>query len=174
MREERERWAREAALARAREAARSAYISPRTTVAGSLPTGDYPFPVAGPTRFTDDWLAPRPGGRHHQGIDLFAERGTPIVAIADGTLDNVGYNGLGGWRLWLRDRAGNTFYFAHLQAFARGTVEGATVARGTVIGFVGDSGDALGTPPHLHFEVHPGGAGPVPPYPLVSAWPQAG
>lgn len=174
VREERERRAREAALARAREAARSAYISSQTTAAGSLPPGDYLFPVAGPTRFTDDWLAPRPGGRYHQGIDLFAARGTPIVAIADGTLYNVGYNGLGGWRLWLRDRGGNAFYFAHLSAFAPGAAEGAAVTRGTVIGFVGDSGDARGTPPHLHFEVHPGGAGPVPPYPLVSAWPQAG
>ena len=63
VREERERRAREAALARAREAARSAYISSQTTAAGSLPPGDYLFPVAGPTRFTDDWLAPRPGGR---------------------------------------------------------------------------------------------------------------
>jgi murein DD-endopeptidase MepM/ murein hydrolase activator NlpD len=145
-----------------------------TAIPGALPAGDFLFPVAGPTTFTNDWMYPRPGGRSHQGIDLFAARGTPVVAVADGSLFNVGYNGLGGWRLWVRDTSGNAFYYAHLSAYSPAAVEGATVARGTVLGYVGDTGDARGTPNHLHFEIHPGGGGPVPPYPIVTGWPRAG
>jgi len=175
IKEERERRARLAALARARQAAlNSIPIAGTATLSGALPPGRYLFPVAGPTTFSNDWLNSRGGGRYHQGIDLFAARGTPVVAVADGSLFNVGYNGLGGWRLWVRDRSGNTFYYAHLSAYAPVATEGASVARGTVIGYVGDSGDARGTSPHLHFEIHPGGGGPVPPHPIVSGWPRAG
>jgi murein DD-endopeptidase MepM/ murein hydrolase activator NlpD len=175
VKEERERQRRLKAL----EAARTAYLNSMpvaggTTLAAALPAGDYLFPVAGPTTFTNDWGFARPGGRSHQGIDLFAARGTPVVAVADGTLFNVGWNGLGGWRLWLRDTAGNGFYYAHLDAYSPAAREGASVARGTVLGYVGDSGDARGTSPHLHFEIHPGGGGPVPPYPIVTGWPRAG
>lgn len=139
----------------------------------SLPAGvSHVFPIRAPTKFSDDWLFSRPGGRYHEGIDLFAAYGSPVVAVADGTLFRVGYNGLGGWRLWLRDNAGTTFYYAHLSSFAAAAKEGASVTGGTVIGFVGDSGDARGTSPHVHFEIHPGGGGPVRPYPLVSAWPR--
>lgn len=134
--------------------------------------GGYMFPVLGATSndFSDDWGAPRATTGFHQGIDVFAPSGTPILAIADGTLSRVGWNTLGGKRLWLTDRYGNTFYFAHLSAFSPLAREGATVRRGDVIGFVGTTGDAVGTPPHLHFEIHPGGIGPVPPYPYVMTW----
>jgi murein DD-endopeptidase MepM/ murein hydrolase activator NlpD len=173
--EERERRARLAALERARRASLASLpYAGSTAVAGALPRGDYVFPVAGGARFSDDWLAPRGGGRSHEGIDLFAGHGTPILAVAGGTLYNVGYNGLGGWRLWLRDAGGTTFYFAHMSRYAPAAREGASVGRGTVIGYVGDSGDAQGTSPHLHFEIHPGGGGPVPPYPIVTGWPRAG
>lgn len=139
----------------------------------SLPPGvSHVFPIRGSTTFSDDWLFSRPGGRYHEGIDLFAAYGSPVVAVADGTLFRVGYNGLGGWRLWLRDAAGTTFYYAHLSSFAPAAREGASVSGGTVIGYVGDSGDARGTSPHVHFEIHPGGGGPVRPYPLVSSWPR--
>jgi murein DD-endopeptidase MepM/ murein hydrolase activator NlpD len=175
IREERERRARLAALEAARRASlNSLPYAGSGSLSGALPRGDYLFPVAGPARFSDDWLAPRSGGRSHEGIDLFAAAGTPIVAVADGSLYNVGYNGLGGWRLWLRDGSGTTFYFAHLSAYSPAAREGASVSRGTVIGYVGDSGDAQGASPHLHFEIHPGGGGPVPPYPIVSGWPRAG
>jgi murein DD-endopeptidase MepM/ murein hydrolase activator NlpD len=175
VKEERERQRRLAAL----EAARTAYLTSMpvaggTTLAGALPQGDYLFPVAGPVQFANDWGFARPGGRSHEGIDLFAARGTPVVAVADGTLFNVGWNGLGGWRLWVRDTSGNGFYYAHLDAYSPAAVEGAAVTRGTVLGYVGDTGDARGTPPHLHFEIHPGGGGPVPPYPIVTGWPRAG
>ena len=175
VKEDRERRARLAALQKARQAALTSIpVAGQTALAGALPPGDFLFPVAAPTNFANDWMYPRPGGRSHQGIDLFAARGTPVVAVADGSLFNVGWNTLGGWRLWVRDRAGNGFYYAHLSAYAPAAREGATVTRGTVIGYVGDSGDAQGTPTHLHFEIHPGGGGPVPPYPIITAWPRAG
>jgi murein DD-endopeptidase MepM/ murein hydrolase activator NlpD len=175
VKEERERQRRLKAL----EAARTAYLTSlpvagATTLTGALPQGDYLFPVAGPVQFSDDWGYARAGGRSHQGIDLFAARGTPVVAVADGTLFNVGWNGLGGWRLWVRDASGNGFYYAHMDAYSPAAREGAAVTRGTVLGYVGDTGDARGTPTHLHFEVHPGGGGPVPPYPIVTGWPRAG
>jgi hypothetical protein len=113
----------------------------------------------------------------HHGVDVFAAGGTPLVAVADGRLFSVGWNAIGGWRLWLRDRQGNEFYYAHLSAFAPEVRNGAAVRAGQVIGYVGDTGDALGTPPHLHFEVHPAdlvGLGydlsAVDPYPYLTAW----
>jgi murein DD-endopeptidase MepM/ murein hydrolase activator NlpD len=138
----------------------------------AAPGGSNVFPILGATTFSDDWLASRAGGRLHEGIDLFAARGTPVVAVADGSLFNVGWNGLGGWRLWLRDGAGTGYYYAHLDAYAPAAREGAAVSRGTVLGYVGDSGDAKGTSPHVHFEIHPGGGGPIRPYPLVASWPR--
>lgn len=173
--EERERRARLAALEAARRATLNSlpYASAGSAV-GAVPRGSYVFPVAGPARFSDDWLAPRPGGRSHEGIDIFAAAGTPVVAVADGSLYNVGYNGLGGWRLWLRDGNGTTYYFAHLTSYAPAAREGASVSGGTVVGYVGNSGDAQGASPHLHFEIHPGGGGPVPPYPIVSGWARTG
>jgi len=136
--------------------------------------GSHVFPVAGPTRFSDDWLYSRPGGRYHEGIDLFAERGTPLVAVGDGTVYRVGWNGLGGWRFWLRDTRGTTYYYAHLESFAAAAKEGAGVSKGTVLGYMGDSGSARGTGVHLHFEIHPGGGGPVRPWPYVTSWPRVG
>ena len=144
------------------------------------PTAAYPapqgpghvFPIAGGASYSNDWGGPRPGGRRHQGIDLFATTGTPVVAINDGTLFRVGWNRVGGWRFWLRDQWGNEFYHAHLSAFAPVAVEGATVRKGTVIGYVGNTGDADSTPPHLHFEIHPAGGGAIPPFTYMNAWPR--
>lgn len=150
-------------------------LRPGTAAApGTLPAGSHVYPLAGPSHFSDDWLYSRPGGRYHEGIDLFAARGTPVVAVAGGTLFRVGYSGISGNRLWLRDAAGTEFFYAHLDAFSPAAREGAYVAKGTVIGYNGDTGDARGTSPHVHFEIHPGGGGPVRPYPIVSAWPRIG
>lgn len=185
---ERERVARLAAQKRAaRVAARRAAatsVSPsgppapggafRAAAAGRLPGGSHVYPLAGPSTFGDDWLASRPGGRYHEGIDLFAARGTPVLAVADGTLFRVGYSGISGNRFWLRDAAGTEFFYAHLDGYSSAAREGATVSRGTVLGYNGDTGDAKGTSPHVHFEIHPGGGGPVRPYPILSGWPRAG
>ena len=134
--------------------------------------GTYMFPVLGATAndFSNDFGAPRATTGFHQGIDIFAAAGTPVLAINDGVLSNVGWNTLGGRRFWLTDRYGNMFYFAHLSGFSPLAKEGAQVKRGDVIGFVGSSGDAQGTPPHLHFEMHPGGGWAVPPFEYVTSW----
>jgi murein DD-endopeptidase MepM/ murein hydrolase activator NlpD len=115
----------------------------------------YVFPVAGPASFADTYGADRSDVSWHHGDDIFAPLGTPVVAVADGTLNRVGWERLGGWRLWVRDRLGNEFYYAHLSGYTRAALEKGRIRAGTVLGFVGDTGDAFGTPFHLHFEIHP-------------------
>lgn len=120
---------------------------------GPLRTGGaWLCPVAGPTAFTDSWGAPRSGGRHHQGVDMFAARGTPVVAPVAGRVEHFD-DGLGGlsFRLWGDD--GSYYYGTHLSAYGPAT---GSVGAGTVVGYVGDTGNAAGTGPHLHFEIHPG------------------
>jgi murein DD-endopeptidase MepM/ murein hydrolase activator NlpD len=142
-----------------------------------LTAGGYVFPVYGPSSWSDTFRAPRaaPVGWHH-GIDIFAPLGAPILAVADGTLFSIGWNDIGGYRLWLQDGEGNEFYYAHLSAFSTLAVEGAQVRAGDVIGFVGSTGDAEGTPYHLHFEIHPvsmkrlGYDGVVNPTTYLQAW----
>jgi murein DD-endopeptidase MepM/ murein hydrolase activator NlpD len=150
-------------------------------VTADLSAGGYVFPVFGPASFGDSFGAPRagiPGGWHH-GEDIFAPEGAPLLACADGTIHTVGFNRLGGYRLWLRDESGNDFYYAHLSAYTTLAIEGNTVEAGDVIGFVGDTGDAEGGSPHLHFEIHPaamlglGYDGVVAPYPILVAWRRA-
>jgi murein DD-endopeptidase MepM/ murein hydrolase activator NlpD len=121
--------------------------------------GSYNFPIAGRADWGDSYGGQRsdvPGGWHH-GDDLFAALGTPVVAVADGTIFAVGWNRVGGWRLWLVDHAGNDFYYAHLSGYTTLARNNRSVRRGDVIGFVGNTGDAFATQPHLHFEVHPTG-----------------
>ncbi len=92
---------------------------------------------------------------------------------------SVGWNDIGGWRLWLRDRAGNEFYYAHLSAYSPLAVNGRQVKAGDVLGFMGKTGDAEFSPVHLHFEIHPvsllamGYDGAVAPYPFLTAWRRA-
>src|SRR6266545_4812172 len=156
----------------------SLIVRPPDDVTPRLTAGGYVFPVYGPCSFTDTYGAPRgdvASGWHH-GEDIFAPLGTPLLAVADGTVFSVGWNHLGGWRLWLRDGEGNEFYYAHLSAFSPYAVNGRHVRAGTVVGFVGNSGDAAGTPYHVHFEIHPVGMlymgydGAVPPYTYLLAW----
>ncbi len=155
------------------------FVSPE--VAARLSAGGYVFPVYGTASFGDSFGAPRPdvpGGWHH-GEDIFARLGAPLLAVADGTLYSIGFNRIGGYRIWLRDRAGNQFYYAHLSAYSPLAIEGNEVEAGDVIGFVGDTGDADGGAPHLHFEIHPaamlglGYDGVVAPYPFLTAWRRA-
>jgi murein DD-endopeptidase MepM/ murein hydrolase activator NlpD len=124
-----------------------------------LTAGGYVFPVYGQSSYIDTYGANRgdvSGGWHH-GDDIFAPLGAPLLAVAHGTVFSVGWNKVGGWRLWLRDDVGNEFYYAHLSAYSPYAVNGAIVEAGDVLGFVGNTGDAQGTPYHLHFEVHPVG-----------------
>jgi murein DD-endopeptidase MepM/ murein hydrolase activator NlpD len=147
-------------------------------LAPKLTAGRYVFPVYGPSGYGDTFGAPRgdiSGGWHH-GDDIFAALGAPILAVADGTVFSVGWNDVGGYRLWLRDRGGNEFYYAHLSAYTALAVNGRQVQAGDVLGFVGSTGDAEGTPFHLHFEVHPvsmlflGYDGAVNPTKYLDAW----
>jgi murein DD-endopeptidase MepM/ murein hydrolase activator NlpD len=156
---------------------RSPIIRPLPTdIHAPLSPNGYVFPVYGPAAFTNTYGAPRAAVTWHHGEDIFAPLGAPILAVADGTVFSVGWNDIGGFRFWLRDRQGNQFYYAHLSAFSPLAVNGNEVRAGQVIGFMGNTGDAQGTPYHLHFEIHPvsllpmGYDGVVPPYPYLLAW----
>lgn len=117
----------------------------------------YTFPIAGPSDFVDTYGGFRAdvSGNWHHGDDLFAPLGTPVVAVADGTLNRVGWEKLGGWRLWVRDSAGDEFYYAHLSGYTPAALHSTRVRAGEVIGYVGNTGDAFTTSPHVHFEIHP-------------------
>ncbi len=153
----------------------------RTTIPDVTPkltASRYVFPVYGPSAYGDTFGAPRgdvSGGWHH-GDDIFAPLGAPVLAVADGTVFSVGWNDIGGWRLWLRDQEGNEFYYAHLSAYTALAVDGRHVNAGDVLGFVGNTGDAATTPFHLHFEIHPvsllflGYDGAVNPTKYLDAW----
>lgn len=156
-------------------------VRPAPEVTAQLSTGGYVFPVYGPASFGDTFGAPRAdvsGGWHH-GEDIFAPLGTPLLAVANGTVFSVGWNDIGGWRLWLRDLAGNEFYYAHLSAYSPLAVNGRQVEAGDVLGFMGKTGDAEYSPVHIHFEIHPvsllarGYDGAVAPYPFLNAWRRA-
>ena len=149
-----------------------------STLQPRLTAGGYVFPVYGPVSFTDTFGAYRgdvPGNWHH-GDDIFAPLGAPILACADGIVFSIGWNTIGGNRLWLRDAQGNEFYYAHLSAFSPLAKNGRRVRAGEVLGFVGNTGDASGTPTHLHFEIHPasliylGYDGAVDPTQYLTAW----
>jgi peptidoglycan LD-endopeptidase LytH len=130
-----------------------------------VPGADIVCPVAGAVDFVDSWGAARSGGRSHQGTDMMADYGTPTVAPVSGTLEQHS-SSAGGLAWYVHGDDGNTYYGAHLSSYEN---QGAGwVEAGTVIGYVGDSGNAAGTP-HLHFEYHPGGGSAVNPYSLVAA-----
>jgi len=149
---------------------------PPPDVLPQLTAGGYAFPVYGASSFASTFGAPRAGVSYHHGDDIFARLGTPLLAVADGTVFSVGWNEIGGYRLWLRDRQGNQFYYAHLSAYSPLAVNGNEVRAGDVLGFMGRTGDAEGTPYHVHFEIHPVGLlplgydGAVDPYPYLLAW----
>lgn len=140
-----------------------------------LLTGDgWICPVAGPVSFIDSWGAPRSGGRSHKGVDMFANRGSPVVAPVRGTVEHRS-NRIGGLSFHLWGDDGTYYYGTHLDAY--GPITG-RVDPGTVVGYVGDTGNARGTGPHLHFEIHPGRkrgepSAPVNPTPAVAAACQA-
>ena len=135
---------------------------------------DVVFPVAdGYGRpLIDSYGFPRmpgtPDEHWHEGIDIFAPAGTPLVATERGVVTRVGSGRLGGLTVWVKGESGAAWYYAHLQSHADGLHEGMVVEAGDVIGYVGNTGNAIGTPPHLHMEIHPGGGDPVNPYPLLN------
>jgi murein DD-endopeptidase MepM/ murein hydrolase activator NlpD len=120
-------------------------------------------PVPGST-FVNDWGFPRSGGRAHTGNDLFAPRGTPVLAPASGTV-SFAVGTIGGRQFRLVGDDGTLYLGSHLDAFGAS----GRVSAGTTIGYVGNTGNAAGGRPHLHFEVHPDGGSAMNPYPLVRA-----
>ena len=153
-----------------REVARKPSISPTTKSnkardkefadkANALfaPLSSIRMPIVGMTtsHLYDSWGDPREGGRRrHRGIDIFAPRGAQIVAVTDGIISFIGEQPKGGLCIWLTTESGRSFYYAHLDRWAPGIYEGMEVQSGDLIGFVGNTGNAITTPPHLHFGIN--------------------
>lgn len=114
----------------------------------------------------DTWGAPRSGGRKHEGQDMFAARGTPIYSATEGYAVSIGESGLGGKKVFVLGAGGRRYYYAHLDAFSETLSQYDYVTPETVIGYVGDTGNAKGTPPHLHFGVYTS-SGATNPLPLL-------
>ena len=129
------------------------------------------FPVAGLADYRDDWWEARfgPPFHLHEGTDIFGARGTPVRAPFDGVV-RFEDAGLGGKAAYVTQRDGTYYYMAHLDGFSSKFSSGAAVKQGDVVGFLGDSGNAQGGSPHVHFEVHPRGGAAVNPKPLLDAW----
>jgi murein DD-endopeptidase MepM/ murein hydrolase activator NlpD len=149
---------------------RIAELARKQGAAGGLPpeaTPGFVCPVQGGASFINDWGFPRSGGRTHKGTDMFAPKGRPTVAVGPGVI-RLKNNNLGGTTIQLRTDYGVTYYYAHLNGYASGMSTGRRVSPGQVIGYVGNTGNALGTSPHLHFEIWPGGGAAVNPYPTLA------
>ncbi len=139
------------------------------------------FPVDGPHAFTDDFGAPRSEGRLHQGNDIYADKMTPVVAAADGTILRISYGERAGRYIVLKHEDGWLSYYIHLNndtpgtddglydEWPRGVTKGAPVSAGDLLGYVGDSGNAEDTSAHLHFELRTPQGDPVNPYPHLLA-----
>ena len=162
--------ARQAAAQEAATSAAPAPAAPAAPAEPSAPTlpaprpvGDMVCPVNGPNSFIDSWGYPRSGGRSHEGTDIMADYGTPVVAIVSGTITLSSYGDSAGNWLILDGDDGNDYWYMHNQ---ENLVNGGRVSVGQQIATVGDTGNATGVP-HVHFEYHPGGGGPVNPYPVV-------
>jgi murein DD-endopeptidase MepM/ murein hydrolase activator NlpD len=162
---------RAAALrAKAAAAARAKSGSGSSSGGGTVLSGPFVFPVRGAHSYVDSWGAARSGGRTHKGTDIMAPRGTSLVACVSGTITRVNAydNGLGGRTIYLRGSNGTVYYYAHCNSVASGITAGKYVSAGTVIGTVGNSGNARGGPCHCHFAIIVGGVY-VNPYPTLRA-----
>jgi murein DD-endopeptidase MepM/ murein hydrolase activator NlpD len=143
------------------DSAPSAATTQRTPTLAALP-------MRGPCWFSDSWGDPRGPGRRHQGVDLFAEPGSHVYAVVDGTLtrrawDQPGRRAGNAW--WLTADDGSYYFYGHLADFAPDLSVGSRVQAGEIIGFMGNTGNSAF--PHLHFEIHPHGGGAVNPYPVL-------
>ena len=102
----------------------------------------------------DSWQAPRPDGRFHEGQDIFGDRGTPVFSGTDGYVIRMGVAELGGNYVYVAGAGGRRYYYAHLDRVAEGLKIGQKITTDTVVGFVGNTGNAENTPPHLHFGIY--------------------
>ncbi len=141
----------------------------------AMPTpSELPVPVRGvaPRALRDTWHGARGEGRKHEGIDIFAKRGTAVTSSTEGIVLRVSTNRLGGQVVWVLGPGGQRHYYAHLDRYAD-IVDGQRVRAGSVLGYVGNTGNAAGTPPHLHYGIYEAG-GAINPYPLLRAPTDAG
>ncbi len=129
-----------------------------------------PMPVRGvaASRVADTYGAPRGSDRQHEGVDIFASRGTDVLSTTPGIVTSVREGGLGGRQVWVLGPARERHYYAHLDDWAPDLAEGQVVVPGDVLGSVGDTGNARGTPPHLHYGIY-GSDGAYDPLPLLRA-----
>ena len=118
-------------------------------------------------QIADTWHAPRGTDRLHEGQDIFAAKGTPVLSATKGMVYNIGENNLGGQTVSVIGAGGRVYYYAHLDAYAPGLKLGDRVTTRTVLGYVGTTGNAQGTPPHLHFGIYTS-SGAINPLPLLS------
>lgn len=117
----------------------------------------------------DTWGAPRSGGRTHEGQDIFAPKGTKVISATNGYIYKIGENNLGGQTVSVISSGGRIYYYAHLDSYAPGIKVGDPVTTRSLLGFVGTTGNAQGTPPHLHFGVYTFGYGDaINPLPLIT------
>lgn len=130
-----------------------------------------PIPVQGVSHkaIVDSWGNPRGSDRKHRGIDIFARRGTPVLAPVPGLVLGIGQNRLGGNFVSLLGPGLQLHYFAHLDRFDIAVKRYGLVQRGDVIGYVGNTGNAKGTSPHLHYGIYTYREGAINPYPLLMA-----
>lgn len=134
-----------------------------------------PFPVRGLATYTHDWWFPRygPGWRLHEGTDIFAALGTEVVSPITGTV-RLAENALGGTSAWVVADDGTYVYLTHMSGYREGLITDSRIQAGDVVGYVGNSGNAATTPPHLHIEFHPGGGEAVDPKPILDQMLQDG
>lgn len=137
-------------------------------LARTPPPESLPVPVQGvaPVRIADTYGAPRGSDRSHEGVDIFAPRGTPVTSTTRGIVTAVRDRGLGGRQVWVRGPGNESHYYAHLHDWAPGLAAGDMVEAGTVLGTVGNTGNARTTPPHLHYGIYRSG-GAVDPLPRL-------
>ena len=130
-----------------------------------------PVPVKGISRseLRDTWGAARSQGRNHEGIDIMAERGTKVYSATEGLVADLRNNNLGGKVIWILGPSGSWHYYAHLDGHKRGLNVGDYVHKGDLIGYVGNTGNARATAPHLHYGIYLNGKGrgAVNPYPYL-------
>lgn len=133
------------------------------------------MPVEGvrAARVADTFGAPRGRDRRHEGVDIFAPRGTPVLAATDGLVVGIRDAGLGGRQVWVMGPGRQRHYYAHLDDWADLLSVGDFVRAGDPLGTVGDTGNARGTPPHLHYGVY-AADGAFDPLPLLRAGADSG
>ena len=162
-REAKQLWLEELARRRAEEERKRREAEQKKSSGGARAIGGLICPQEEPMWFRNDWGNPRSGGRTHKGTDIFGAKGRDLYAVTGGSL-RTRTGGLGGTALWLYGNDGHAYYYAHLSGWAPGISTGSRVSQGQIIGYVGNTGNAVGGAHHTHFEIHPNGGAAINPY----------